>query len=63
MLGTGHVPYIRAPKGNAAEMVAKKLEGKIRDAVLSSSRPGSSSGLFAPDSTGLASLQRPRKFR
>jgi sec1 family domain-containing protein 1 len=44
-------------------MVAKKLEEKIRDAILTSARPGSSSSsLFAPDSTGLSNLQRPRKF-
>ncbi|KAH9944281.1 Sec1-like protein [Epithele typhae] len=35
----GHVPIIRAPKGNAGEMIAKKLEQKIRDAILSSARP------------------------
>ncbi|CCO26226.1 Protein sly1 [Rhizoctonia solani AG-1 IB] len=27
----GQVPYIRSPRGNAAEMVARKLESKIRD--------------------------------
>ncbi|KAF8167473.1 Sly1 vesicle trafficking sec1-like protein [Crassisporium funariophilum] len=57
---TGHVPYIRAPRGNAAEMIAKKLETKIRDAILSASRTHSSStSLFAQDSTGLSNLQRP----
>ncbi|KDQ63155.1 hypothetical protein JAAARDRAFT_75671 [Jaapia argillacea MUCL 33604] len=56
----GHVPIIRAPKGNAAEMVAKKLETKVRDAIISSSRShGSSTSLFAQDSTGLSNLQRP----
>ncbi|KAF9444597.1 SLY1 protein [Macrolepiota fuliginosa MF-IS2] len=56
----GHVPFIRAPRGNAAEMVAKKLEVKIRDAILTASRStNTSSALFAPDSTGLSSLQRP----
>ncbi|TFK77483.1 SLY1 protein [Pluteus cervinus] len=57
----GHVPFIRAPRGNAAEMVAKKLDIKIRDAILTASRSpgGSSSALFAPDSTGLSNLQRP----
>jgi hypothetical protein len=58
----GHVPFIRAPRGNAAEMIAKKLETKIRDALLSASRTHSStSSLFAQDSTGFSSLQRPRK--
>ncbi|KAF9011059.1 SLY1 protein [Cyathus striatus] len=56
----GHVPYIRAPRGNAAEMIAKKLETKIRDAIISASRsPHSSTSLFAQDSTGLSTLQRP----
>ncbi|KAJ7063113.1 Sec1-like protein [Mycena amicta] len=56
----GHVPYIRCPRGNAAEMIAKKLETKIRDALLMASRHSSnSSALFAQDSSGLAGLQRP----
>ncbi|KAF5312827.1 hypothetical protein D9619_002714 [Psilocybe cf. subviscida] len=57
----GHVPFIRAPRGNAAEMIAKKLETKIRDAVLSASRShgSSSTSLFSQDSTGLSNLQRP----
>ena len=55
----GHVPIIRAPKGNAGEMVAKKLEQKIRDAILSSARSHSAS-LFAQDASGLSNLQRPR---
>ncbi|KAJ6455770.1 Sly1 vesicle trafficking sec1-like protein [Mycena sanguinolenta] len=58
----GHVPYIRCPRGNAAEMIAKKLETKIRDAVLSASRPhshGNSTALFSQDASGLAGLQRP----
>ncbi|KAF8963915.1 Sly1 vesicle trafficking sec1-like protein [Flammula alnicola] len=57
---TGHVPFIRAPRGNAAEMIAKKLETKIRDAILSASRSHSgTTTLFAQDSTGLSNLQRP----
>ena len=56
----GHVPIIRAPRGNAAEMIAKKLEQKIRDAILSSARSHSPS-LFAQDASGLSNLQRPRK--
>ncbi|PPQ90944.1 hypothetical protein CVT25_008255 [Psilocybe cyanescens] len=57
----GHVPFIRAPRGNAAEMIAKKLETKIRDAILSGVRShgSSSSSLFSQDSTGLSNLQRP----
>ncbi|RDB29480.1 Protein sly1 [Hypsizygus marmoreus] len=58
----GHVPFIRAPRGNAAEMIAKKLETKIRDAILTASRSHggpSSSSFFAQDSTGLSNLQRP----
>ncbi|TFK41945.1 Sly1 vesicle trafficking sec1-like protein [Crucibulum laeve] len=56
----GHVPFIRAPRGNAAEMIAKKLEIKIRDAILSASRSHSSStSLFSQDATGLSNLQRP----
>ncbi|KAH8120257.1 Sly1 vesicle trafficking sec1-like protein [Phellopilus nigrolimitatus] len=58
----GHVPYIRCPKGNAAEMIARKLEMKIRDAILSTSRSQSSASgsmFFAQDSSGLSNLQRP----
>ncbi|KAH9486371.1 Protein sly1 [Psilocybe cubensis] len=57
----GHVPFIRAPRGNAAEMVAKKLETKIRDAILSGARSHgtSTTSLFSQDSTGLSNLQRP----
>lgn len=59
----GHVPYIRCPRGNAAEMIAKKLETKIRDALLTASRSHShapnSPALFSQDASGLAGLQRP----
>ncbi|KAJ7694169.1 Sly1 vesicle trafficking sec1-like protein [Mycena rosella] len=59
----GHVPYIRCPRGNAAEMIAKKLETKIRDALLTTSRSHShspnSAALFSQDASGLAGLQRP----
>jgi len=62
-IAAGHVPFIRAPRGNAAEMIAKKLETKIRDAILSSGRShNSSTSLFSPDSTGLSNLQRPREY-
>ncbi|KAL0580836.1 Vesicle trafficking between the ER and Golgi [Marasmius crinis-equi] len=59
----GHAPFIRAPKGNAAEMIAKKLETKIRDALISprsyASASPQQSSLFSQDSTGLSTLQRP----
>ncbi|KAI0053468.1 SLY1 protein [Auriscalpium vulgare] len=55
----GQVPIIRAPKGNAAEMIAKKLETKIRDSIITASRSQGSS-LFAQDAAGgLSNLQRP----
>lgn len=61
-----YVPYIRCPKGNAAEMIARKLESKIRDAILMASRSHhgatSSTAPFAQDSAGLSNLQRPRKL-
>jgi sec1 family domain-containing protein 1 len=43
-------------------MVAKKLETKIRDAILTATRgpPSSSVSLFSQDATGLLNLQRPR---
>jgi hypothetical protein len=31
IVATGQVPYIRSPWGNAAEMVARKPNGNIRD--------------------------------
>ncbi|KAI0347695.1 Sec1-like protein [Trametopsis cervina] len=54
----GHAPIIRCPRGNAAEMIAKKLEQKVRDAILSASRSHAPS-IFAQDATGLSNLQRP----
>jgi sec1 family domain-containing protein 1 len=59
----GQVPYIRCPRGNAAEMVAKKLEVMIRDAIVSSSRTATTYGnLFPSDTLGYSALQRPRKL-
>ncbi|KZT44570.1 Sec1-like protein [Sistotremastrum suecicum HHB10207 ss-3] len=57
----GQVPYIRCPRNNAAEMIAKRLETKIRDALLMASRPGASSGtsLFSSEANSLSTLQRP----
>ena len=43
-------------------MIARKLETKIRDAILTSSRSPGTSGLFSQDSTGLSNLQRPCKL-
>ncbi|KAG8894964.1 Vesicle trafficking between the ER and Golgi [Tulasnella sp. 403] len=54
---TGQIPYIRCPRGNAAEMVAKKLEQKIRDQLLGSSRGGG--GVFSQGEGGIGSLTRP----
>ncbi|EJD55175.1 SLY1 protein [Auricularia subglabra TFB-10046 SS5] len=56
----GQVPYIRSPRGNAAEMIARKLDARIRDAILSSARnPGAAGALFASDSATVSTLQRP----
>jgi hypothetical protein len=44
-------------------MIAKKLETKIRDALLTASRShDASSSIFAQDATGLSNLQRPRPY-
>jgi hypothetical protein len=40
-------------------MIAKKLDTKIRDAILTASRSTTGTGLFAQDSSGLGALQRP----
>lgn len=55
----GQVPYIRSPRSNAAEMVAKKVDSKIRDAILTAARSTTGTGLFTQDPTGLGALQRP----
>ena len=47
----GTVPIIRAPRGSAAELVARKLEAKLRD-QLTGAR--SANGLFAGGDTGSA---------
>lgn len=58
----GQVPFIRCPRGNAAEMVAKKLEVLIRDALVSGTRTATSNGAIFPlDANGYSALQRPRK--
>ena len=55
---------IQGPQGNAAEMIVKDLETKIRDAFLSASHTQASSmSLFlVQDSTGFSFLQGPRKL-
>jgi hypothetical protein len=63
----GAVPFIRAPRGGAAEMIARKLETKIRDHLASGgahanlrlpSQPyAPNSGLFS-DPYRLGSLER-----
>src|SRR6266403_2155326 len=58
---TGQVPIIRAPRGNAAEMIAKKVETKIRDSIITASRSQGSTSLFSQEQGGLSTLQRPRK--
>ncbi|WWC73015.1 uncharacterized protein I206_106980 [Kwoniella pini CBS 10737] len=55
-----YIPIIRCPRGNAAEMVARKLEAKLRDHIASnaSQRGGAGrDGAYGVD--GLNSLQRP----
>ncbi|KAH9964125.1 Sec1-like protein [Russula dissimulans] len=51
------VPIIRAPRGNAAEMIAKKVETKIRDSLITSR--SQAAPLFSQESGGLSTLQRP----
>ncbi|CAE6525240.1 unnamed protein product [Rhizoctonia solani] len=58
----GQVPYIRSPRGNAAEMIARKLESKIRDHIhgSGSARSSGGPGLFAQaEGSGLGGLSRP----
>jgi len=54
-LTSGIVPIIRSPRGNAAEMVARKLDAKLRDHISSTSSQRGGPGF------GADSLQRPRK--
>src|SRR6267154_523860 len=55
----GQVPIIRTPRGNAAEMIAKKVEMKIWDSIITASRSQGSSPLFSQEPGGLSTLQRP----
>ena len=58
MLATiGTVPIIRAPRGSAAELVARKLEAKLREQTAGSR---SATGLFAPGSAGAAAWNHTR---
>lgn len=50
------MPIIRSPRGNAAEMVARKLESKLRDHIASTSSQRGGGG-YGADNSG--SLQRP----
>lgn len=54
----GQLPLIRAPRGNAAEMVARKLDSRLRDHVATSSRSGN---LFSSSADG--AFGRPCKSR
>lgn len=40
-------------------MIAKKLDNKIRDAILTAARSTTGTGLFAQESNSLSALQRP----
>lgn len=58
MLATmGTVPVIRAPRGSAAELVARKLEAKLREQTAGSR---GATGLFAPSSAGTAAWNNTR---
>ncbi|KAI9444621.1 SLY1 protein [Lactarius indigo] len=54
----GQVPIIRAPRGNAAEMIAKKVETKIRDSIITASRSQGTSP-FSQEPGVLTTLHRP----
>ena len=53
----GFIPIIRSPRGNAAEMVARQLDKKLRDHVASQQNQRGGRDAFGSD--GLNSLQRP----
>lgn len=54
----GSVPIIRAPRGNAAEMVARKLDAKLRDWA---SGGGAGRG-YGVGGDALSGLNRPREY-
>ncbi|KAK4052065.1 Vesicle trafficking between the ER and Golgi [Microbotryomycetes sp. JL201] len=51
LVTTGQLPIIRAPRGNAAEMVARKVDQKLRDHI-ASSRGGSNAFTSATGADG-----------
>lgn len=53
----GVVPIIRAPKGNAAEMVAQKLDQRLRDHVMNARN-----NLFTDGGANGVNFQRPGRF-
>lgn len=55
MINLGQLPLIRAPRGNAAEMVARKLDARLRDHLAT----GRNSNLFSAGSDN--SFGRPRE--
>ncbi|RXK37438.1 hypothetical protein M231_05261 [Tremella mesenterica] len=55
----GVIPIIRCPRGNAAEMVSRKLEAKLRDYLASSSQRGAASRDGGYGSDSFNNLQRP----
>ncbi|ORZ21153.1 Sec1-like protein [Absidia repens] len=50
----GVIPIIRCPKGNAAEMIAQKLDSKLRDHIMNSR-----TNLFSENINSSVNLQRP----
>jgi hypothetical protein len=56
----GSVPIIRAPRGNAAEMVARKLDAKLRDWA-SGGGAGAGRG-YGMGGDALSGLNRPREY-
>lgn len=52
----GVIPIIRCPKGNAAEMIARKLDSKLRDHIMNSR-----TNLFSENVNNSVNLQRPGK--
>jgi hypothetical protein len=55
----GSIPIIRAPRGNAAEMVARKLDAKLREWATAGGNGARGYGLGVD---GLSGLNRPRKY-
>ncbi|KAF2840011.1 Sec1-like protein [Patellaria atrata CBS 101060] len=55
----GSIPIIRCPKGGAAEMIAAKLDRKLRDHILNSKDNLFSNATQRPSSSGGAPTSRP----